>query len=157
MKVSNLIETKNPGYKPGEPYWELDVENKVYTVHQPDGTEVSRHAFQHIWDSSPAMRAAKEDYKRVYNEYYKKKKDAESAEHEAKPLSALEIKYLKLSQSVKTYQKYIFPKTPEDDILDKETRDLYLTTATKWIEDMNRLASGGTIRKSLINGTYVPQ
>jgi len=156
MKLSNLLETKNPGYKPGEPYWELDAENKVYTVHQPDGTEVSRYMFQHIWDSSPAMRSAKEDYKKIYSEYYKKKKDADKATAESKPLSSVEMKFLNLSQAVKRYQKYIFPKTPEDDILDKETRDVYLATATKWLENMNYLASNGTIRKSLIDGTYNP-
>jgi hypothetical protein len=156
MNFSQLLETKNPHYKPGEPYWELDVENKVYTVHQPDGTEVARHPFQHVWDSSPAMRAAKEDYSKVYDVYYKKKKAQDAAEAEAKPLSRLEQMYLELAGKVKRYQKYIFPKTPEDDILDKETRDLYLDTASKWIQKMNMYAEGGTIRRSIVDGTYKP-
>jgi hypothetical protein len=156
MKFEHLVETKNPGYKVGEPYWELDVDNKVYTVHREDGTEVSRHTFQHIWDSSPAKRKAIEDYKVLYAEYSKKKKDADYAIAQAKPLSELEQKYYKLSQSVQNYAKYIWPKTPEDDILDKETRDLYIETSTKWIEAMNRMAEGGTIRRSLIDGTYKP-
>lgn len=156
MKLISLIESKNPGYKHGEPYWELDAENKVYTVHQPDGTEVSRYPFQHVWDSSPALRKAKEDYSRLYKEYHQQKKDAEAARAEAKPLSTVEQKYYDLDKSVKKYQKYIWPKVPEDDILDDETRKIYLDTATKWLNEMNRLASGGTIRKSVIDGTYKP-
>lgn len=156
MKLFNLLETKNPGYKNGEPYWELDVENKVYTVHQPDGSEVARHPFQHIWDSSPAMRKAKDDYNRIYTEYYKKKKAADYEKAQSKPLSQLEDRYYKLSQSVENYRKYVYPKRPEDDILDKETQDVYLTTMTKWLEEMNRYAANGTIRQSLINGTYKP-
>lgn len=156
MKLANLIESKNPNYKPGEPYWELDIDNNVYTVHQPDGTEVARHPFQHVWDSSPALRKAKEDYSRLYTAYYQQKKDADAARAEAKPLSTIEQKYRELDASVKRYQKYIFPKTPEDDILDDETRTIYMDTATKWLEQMNKLASGGTVRRSLINGTYKP-
>jgi len=92
MKLSNLFETRNPGYRPGQPYWELDAENKVYTVHEPDGTEVARHPFEHIWDSSPAMRKAKADYDKVYEIYYKKKKADEYAEAQAKPLGVSEKK-----------------------------------------------------------------
>jgi hypothetical protein len=156
MKFINLIETKNPGYKPGEPYWELDSENKAYTVHQPDGTEIGRHTFQHSWDSSPAMRAAKEDYKIIYGKYYTQKKAADYATAQAKPLSHIENEYYKLSKSVSKYSKYIWPKTPEDDFLDKETKELYMATSTKWLKDMNRMADGGTIRQSLIDGTYKP-
>ncbi len=150
------METRNPGYRPGQPYWELDLENKVYTVHTPDGTEVARHPFEHVWDSSPAKRAAQEDFKKLSKENYEKKKAQDAAKAEAKPLSNLEQMYLELDGKVKRYQKYIFPKTPEDDILDKETRDLYLDTATKWIEQMNKYASGGTVRRSVIDGTYKP-
>jgi hypothetical protein len=156
MKFSNLLETKNPGYRPGHPYWELDIENKVYTVHEFDGTEVARHPFQHVWDSSPAKRAAQEDLNKLSKSHYEKKKAKDAADAEAKPLSSLEVSYQELDRKVKNYQKYIFPKTPEDDILDKETRDLYLNTATGWIEKMNYLASGGTIRRSIIDGTYKP-
>jgi hypothetical protein len=156
MKYTDLLESKNPGWKPGEPYWELDIDNKVYTVNTEDGTEVSRYPFQHVWDSSPARDKAKADYLIVYNEYYKKKKAAAAASAEAKPLSAVEEKYYKLSQSVKNYSKYIWPKTPEDDFLDDETRALYLETSTKWLNEMNRLAASGIIRKSLIAGTYNP-
>jgi hypothetical protein len=156
MKLTDIYESKNPHYKPGEPYWELDVENKVYTVHQPDGTEVSRHTFQHVWDSSPAMRKAKEDYNKLYKVYYEKKKADDYTAAQSKPLSNLEEKYYKLSTAVKNYAKYIWPKTPEDDFLDKETRDLYLETANKWLEEMNRYSANGTVRASLINGTYKP-
>ena len=158
MKYINIIaeNSKNPGYKQGEPYWELDPENKVYTVHLPDGKEVSRHPFQHVWDSSPAMRKAKEDYRGVYDEYYKKKKADDYAIAQAKPLGELEQRYYKLSLAVKNYSRYIWPKTPEDDFIDKETRDLYLKTANKWLEEMNRLSASGIIRKSLIDGTYKP-
>jgi hypothetical protein len=156
MRFSNLLETKNPHYKQGEPYWELDVENKVYTVHQPDGTEVSRHPFQHVWDSSPAMRAAKEDYNKLYSVYYEKKKKDDYDVAQAKPLGVSEKRYYELSKAVKNYSRYIWPKTKEDDILDKETRDLYLDTANKWLEEMNRLSASGIIRRSLTDGTYKP-
>lgn len=156
MKFTNLIETKNPGYKPGQPYWELNIEDKVYTVHTEDGTEVARFPFQHVWDSSPAKRQAQEKYLKVYDTYYEKKKADDYATAQAKPLSQIEQRYYKLSQAVKNYARYIWPKTPEDNILDKETRDLYLETSTKWLEEMNRLSAGGTIRRSLSDGTYKP-
>lgn len=154
MNILQILESKNPGYKPGEPYWDFDSENKVYTVHLSDGTEVGRYPFQHVWDSSPAMRRAKEHYSKVFSEYRNKKEEENRLAAERKPLSPVEQKYFQLSQSVSKYQRYIYPKTPGDDILDKETRDLYIEKATEWLNQMNRLASGGSIRRSLIDGTY---
>lgn len=156
MKYKDLFESKNPGYKPGEPFWQLDIDNKVYTVHHPDGTEVSRHPFQFVWDSSPAKRAAVVDYNQLKTRSYQEKKKRDDDFAESKPLSNVEKKYFDLHKSVEKYQKYIWPKLPEDDILDDETRQLYIQTATKWLDEMNRLAAGGTIRKSIINGTYKP-
>lgn len=156
MKFTSLLENKNPGWKPGEPYWELDINNKVYSVHTEDGIEVERYPFQHVWDSSPAKRRAQEKFKEVYGVYYEKKKATDYATAQAKPLSQVEERYYKLSQAVKNYARYIWPKVPEDNILDKETRDLYLVTSTKWLEEMNRLSGHGIIRKSLIDGTYKP-
>jgi hypothetical protein len=156
MKLSNLFETKNPGYKSGEPYWELDIDNKVYTVHSEDGTEVASYPFQHVWDSSPAKRQAQAKYSELYKVYFQRKKADDEAKADAKPLSSIEKKYYDLSKSVEKYNRLIFPKTPEDNILDKETRDLYMETSMKWMKEMERLASGGTIRKSVIAGTYKP-
>ncbi len=134
----------------------LDIDNKVYIVYDENGKEYSRHEFQHVWDSSPAKRAAESDARELKIKFGKDRAEKTKQDAEAKPLSNLEQMYLELDGKVKHYQKYIFPKTPEDDILDKETRDIYLDTANKWLEKMNRFAAAGTIRKSLINGTYKP-
>lgn len=138
------------------PEAKLDIDNKVYIVYDENGKEYSRHKFEHVWDSSPAKRAAEQDARELKVAQGKRKAEQDAIAAEAKPLSNLENEYLKLDKSVKNYQKYIFPKTPEDDILDDETRALYLDTATKWLEKMNKFASNGTIRRSLINGTYKP-
>lgn len=138
------------------PETKLDIDNKVYIVYDENGKEYSRHTFQHVWDSSPAKRAAEKDANDLRAKQRRREAEQYAISAEAKPLSKVEDRYYNLDQSVKKYQKYIFPKTPEDDILDKETRELYLNTATDWMNEMNRLASGGTIRKSLINGTYKP-
>lgn len=152
MNYLEIISENEPTSK--KPHWKLDIDNKVYIVFDENGKEYSRHAFQHVWDSSPAKRAAQKDTNELIDIIRKKEREENEIKAEAKPLSALEQLYQKLDNSVKKYQKYIFPKTPEDDILDKETRDLYLQKATEWLEQMNRIAAGGTIRRSLINGTY---
>ena len=136
------------------PRVKLDIDNKVYVVYNSDGTEFSRHEFEHVWNSSPAKRAAEQDLSQLKIEYRRKKKQADDAAAEAKPLSTIEQKYYDLSKSVERYNRFIYPRTPEDNILDKETRDLYIDTSLKWMKEMERLASGGTVRKSLIAGTF---
>lgn len=147
MKLSNLFETRNPGYKAGEPYWQLDAENRIYTVHLPDNTEVARFEFQYIWDSSPALRQAKEAYKKIYSEYYNKKKADADAVAQHKPLSQLEQEYLdksrKLRQYINSYK-----------MVDDETRAVYDDHMKKWSARLDQLSASGIIRKSVIMGTY---
>jgi len=152
MKFIDILSENNT--PKGVPYSALDIDNKVYIVYDSDGKEFSRHEFQHVWDSSPAKRAAQKDVNALKFELQKKDKEDAEAKQEAKPLSVIEQKYLELDRKYNRYLKYIYPKTPEDNILDKETRDLYLETAIKWLEEMNSLVSSGAIRRSLINGTY---
>lgn len=154
MKLLNLLEQRNTGYRPGQPYWEHLPDEKSYVVYDETGKELSRHTYQHVWDSSPAMRAANADLKPLIHKQYSAKKAADAAAAEAKPLSDLEKRYQELSRKVDRYNRYIYPKTAEDDILDKETRDIYIRQSTEWLNLMNRYANGGTIRKSLIDGTY---
>jgi hypothetical protein len=153
MKYSDLLENVS---KPGEPSWKLDIDNKVYIVYDEAGKEVNRHQFQHVWDSSPARNAAQKDVTDMKVALRKAKSEQDAKDAEAKPLSRLEQEYRDLERSVTKYNKYIYPKTPEDDILDDETRDLYMQQSIKWMEKMQKYANGGTIRKSLINGTYKP-
>lgn len=138
------------------PESKLDLDNKVYIVYDENGKEYSRHEFQHVWDSSPAKRAAEKDVNILRTEQRKRQSEQDAIAAEAKPLSTVEQMYLELDRKYNRYLKYIYPKTPEDDILDAETRELYLDTATEWLNKMNNLASGGTIRKSIIDGTYKP-
>lgn len=138
------------------PQSKLDLENKVYIVYDEGGKEYSRHTFQHVWDSSPAKRAAEKDANDLKIAQRKKQSKKDAILAELKPLSSLEQMYIELDRKQKHYLKYIYPKTPEDNILDQETRELYIKTATAWLEKMNRLSSGGTIRKSVIDGTYKP-
>jgi hypothetical protein len=152
MKYVEIISENKPTSK--GPHWQLDIDNKVYIVFDENGKEYSRHTFQHVWDSSPAKRAAQKDTNELLAIIRKREKEESEARAEAKPLSSLEQMYQKLDNSVKKYQRYIYPEIPEDDILDKETRDLYIKKATEWLEQMNKIAAGGTIRQSLINGTY---
>lgn len=149
MKITEIYESKNPGYKPGEPYWELDSVNKVYTVHQQDGTEVSRYPYEHVWDSSPAMRKAKEDYKKVYSEYYAKKKDAATATAEAKPLSSIEKEYIDLSRKIRQYMNTY-------SMVDDETKAVYDDQMKKWSARLDQLSDPRIIRNSVIMGTYKP-
>lgn len=154
MKAHSLLEQRNPRYRPGEPYWELDIDNKVYNVHSEDGAIVASFPFEHVWDSSPAKRSAQAEYNRVFTEYRDKKLKADNEISQRKPLSPVEIMYQDLSVKVEKYRALIWPKDGSVSILDKETRDIYMDQATKWLERMNRLASHGTVRKSLIDGTY---
>ena len=55
MKYTDLLETISI---PGQPLSKLDIDNKVYIVYDENGNELRRYPFQHVWDSSPAKRAA---------------------------------------------------------------------------------------------------
>ena len=158
MKFSEILFEGKPrsNGRAGDAYWELEVDDKAYVVYDENGKEVGRHAFPAIWDSSGARNAAQKDVNAMNVALRAAHKDMIAKQAEAKPLSQIEQMYYDLDQKVKHYQKYIFPKTPEDDILDKETRDLYLDTANKWLEKMIKLGTSPGIRKSVINGTYKP-
>lgn len=138
------------------PEAKLDIDNKVYIVYDENGKEYSRHTFQHVWDSSPAKRAAEKDANELKVQQRRRQSEKDAIAAEAKPLSRLEQEYYDLDKSVARYNKYIYPKTPEDDIIDNETREVYMQQSIQWMNKMQRYADNGTIRKSLINGTYKP-
>ena len=139
-----------------QPESKLDIDNKVYIVYDENGNEYSRYTFQHVWNSSPARDAAAKDVRDLKIHLRAARNDQLAKAAEAKPLSTLEQEYYNLDKSVARYNKYIYPKTQEDDILDSETRDLYINQSIQWMEKMHRYASSGAIRKSLVNGTYKP-
>ena len=148
----NVNENRNPGWREGQPGWQQKPEEKAYIVFDTDGNEVARFEYQHVWDSSPAMNKAVAKYRELMADYRAQEKAKEDARIEAKPLSEVEKRYIELDKSIKRYNKYIYPQTPEDDILDQETRELYMKTTIKWYEQLEKYAP--VVRKSIINGTY---
>jgi hypothetical protein len=158
MKLTEILNEDKPRSqgREGDPYWELDLDNKVYVVYDSTGTEVAQHTFPAVWDSSKARNAAQKDVNDMKSALRKKQSEDDAVKAEAKPLSPNEERYLDLARKVKKYTDLIYPPDKSPSILDTETKDLYLNQATEWIEKMNRLGDPRIIRKSVLNGTYKP-
>jgi hypothetical protein len=133
-----------------EPRVELDLPNKVYIVYDENGKEYSRHPFKEVWDSSPAKRAAQQDYGNVKIELKKAKdKAAEGA-----PLSKYEQEYTDIHAKWKQYYQTVFPRDKAPSILDSETKKVYLDQMDKWMTRLEQLNQ--FVRRSVILGTYKP-
>lgn len=144
-----LNETSQP------PKSKLDVDNKAYIVYDTNGVEVSRHTFKHIWDSSPAMRAAVAEVQLLRADYRKAQAEQKAKAAEAKPLSAVEQEYIEINRKWQRYYDIMFPPDKSPSILDAETADVYSKQMDKWMARLHQLNQ--SVRKSVITGTYKPQ
>lgn len=140
----------------GRPEAKLDLENKVYIVYDENGKEYSRHEFQHVWDSSPAKRAAGQDVKILYDRAAEdKRKIAANA-----PLNGYEKEYIKLDTENKNYYQLLFPvkgaghnpNFSKDQIqrIEQEMEKNHERMMSLQNPSLNR------IRSSVILGTYKP-
>jgi len=138
------------------PESKLDIDNKVYIVYDETGKEISRHAFQHVWDSSPAKRAAEAEVRelRIKLGAARREKDKQAAE--AKPLSDLEKEYIEINRKWQRYFDAMYSKDTSKRVngLDDESVQVYNDQMDKWMKRMEQL--GRSVRKSVINGTYKP-
>jgi len=136
-----------------QPRSELDADAKTYIVYDENGKEFSRHPFQHVWDSSPAMRAAKADVLKLRTELYKVRSAKGKEEAEAKPLSRIEQEYVDILGKWQRYYDTMFSKDPNKRLqnIDDETKKVYIDQMDKWMKRLEQL--NGSVRKSVQMGT----
>lgn len=138
------------------PEVKLGIDNKVYIVYDENSKEISRHAFQHVWDSSPAKHAAEAEVRELRIKL-RTDRDARSKQAaEAKPLSDLEKEYIEIQCKWQRYFDAMYSRDPNKKLsnLDDETRQVYTDQIDKWGKRMDQLAR--VVRKSVIAGTYKP-
>ena len=142
--------------RPGQPYWELSIDDKTYIVFDQDGKEVGRHTFQHVWDSSPARNAAQKDVNDMKVALSKAKSIDDARRAEAKPLSNLEQEYITIQRKWQKYYDAMFAKDLSKRLpnIDDETKQVYSDQMVKWMTRMEQL--GPIVRRSVIDGTYKP-
>lgn len=143
------MELKRPRPQPES---KLDIDNKVYIVYDENGKEYSRHPFQHVWDSSPAMRAADDDARKLRIALRAVEAERRAKEIEAKPLSRAEEEYIDVQRRWQKYFDVMFPPDKSPSILDAETAELYSEQMHIWMERMKRLSE--LVRTSVLIGTY---
>ena len=140
--------------RPARPESKLDIDNKVYIVYDETGNEFSRHPFKDVWNSSPARDAAQSDVNVLRANHSKRNAEKAAMDAEAKPLSAVEKDYLETLTKWQRYYNFVFPKDKSDDILDDETKQVYVDQMDIWMKKLERL--GVAVRNSVIAGTYKP-
>jgi hypothetical protein len=138
----------------GQPEVKLDIDNNVYIVYDETGKEFSRHTFQHVWDSSPAKRAAESDVRDLKIKLRSARAEQSVKAIEAKPLTKFEEEYLEIQAKWQRYYNILFPRDKSSSSLDDETKQIYTDQMDKWMSRLEQLNQ--VVRKSVIDRTYKP-